>query len=72
MSLENFECVQLVGKPKAKSKVLTHSAFPANATGTVIDKKKTVCWLCAINVVYSGNTSNLTYHLWRVHLHHTA
>ena len=45
MSLENFEYAQLVGKPKAKSKVWLHFGFPADATGMVINKKKTICWL---------------------------
>ena len=67
MSLENFEYAQLVCKPKTKSKVWTHFAFPADATGMVIDKKKIVCRLCKVTIAYSGNTSNLTYHLRRVH-----
>ena len=63
MSLENSEYAQLVDKPKAKSKVRIHFGFPTDATGTVIDKK-TVCRLCKVNIVYLGNTSNLTYHFW--------
>ena len=33
--------------------------FPVDDTGTVADQKKTICWLCQVDVAYSGNTSNL-------------
>ena len=67
MSLENFEYVQLIGKPKAKCKVWTHFGFPTDATGMVIDKKKkNICWLLKVNVAYWGNTLDLAYHLWQV------
>ena len=65
----NLEYVQLVDIPRAKSKDWTHFGFAIDATGTVIDKKKTVCELCEVNIVYSSNTSNLTYmyHLQQLH-----
>ena len=62
-----FDYEQLVGKPNSKSKVWCHFGFPADATGTVIDEKKIVCKLCKAIIAYSGNTSNLTYHLQRAH-----
>ena len=61
------EYEQIVGKPNTKSKVWTHFGFPADASGTIVDKKKLVCRLCKAILAYSGNTSNLAYHLQRVH-----
>ena len=58
---------QLVAKPNAKSKVWKHFGFPAVASGSIIDKKKIACRLCKAVIPYSGNTSNLTYHLQREH-----
>ena len=71
MLLEKFEYAQLVCKHKAKSKAWTHFGFPADATGMVINKN-TICQLCKVNMTYSGNTSNLTYHLWQVHPRRTV
>ena len=64
MSVE-FE--QLVDKRKAKSDVWKHFGFPADAHGVIMDEKKIVCRLCKTVIAYSGNTSNLTYHLQRTH-----
>jgi hypothetical protein len=64
MSVE-FE--QLVDKRKAKSDVWKHFGFLANAHGVITDKKKIICWLCKVAIAYSGHTSNLTYHLQRIH-----
>ena len=72
MLLENLEYAQLVGKPKATGKVWTHFGLPIDATGTVIDKKRTIGRLCKVNIAYLGNTLNLTYHLRQVHPHHMA
>jgi len=63
----SIEYEQLISKPKAKSKVWRHFGFPAVADGTIIDKKKIACRLCRAIITYSGNTSNLTYHLQREH-----
>ena len=62
-----MEYAQLVGKSKAKSKVWTHFGFPADGNGTFINQKKVICRLCKSTVAYSGNTSNLSYHLQREH-----
>lgn len=53
--------------PKAKSKVWENFGFAADENGTVLDKKKVVCRLCRQSIGYSGNTTNLTYHIQRVH-----
>ena len=68
MPVENYECTQLVGEPKAKSMVWGRFGFPTDATGMVIDKKKTAGHIHVANIAYLGNTSNLTNHLWQVHL----
>ena len=65
----SIEHKQLISKPKAKSKVWRHFGFPAVANGTIIDKKIIACRLCRAIIAYSGNTSNLTYHLQREHPH---
>ena len=62
-----MEYAQLVGKSKVKSKVWTHFGFPADGNGTIINQKKVICRLCKSTVAYSGNTSNLSYHLQREH-----
>ena len=58
---------KLVSKPKSKSKVWKHFGFHANDRGEITDKKEVVCRLCRLPVPYSGNTTNLTYHLQRSH-----
>ena len=67
MSIES-EFDQIV-KPsfKTKSTIWKHFGFPADSTGTITDKKKTICRLCRAVVAYSGNTSNLSSHLQRCH-----
>ena len=67
MSIES-EFDQIV-KPsfKTKSTIWKHFGFPAGSTGTITDKKKTICRLCRAVVAYSGNTSNLSSHLQRFH-----
>ena len=67
MSVDCGDFEKLVAKPKCKSKVWKHFGFPADAHGEIMDKKKIVCRLCKATIAYSGNTSNLTYHLQRAH-----
>ncbi|XP_065891713.1 E3 SUMO-protein ligase ZBED1-like [Dysidea avara] len=40
----------------------------ADSDGMVVDKKKIACRLCRVIIAYSGNTSNMTYHLERLHI----
>uniref|UniRef100_A0A1X7T3T3 BED-type domain-containing protein n=1 Tax=Amphimedon queenslandica TaxID=400682 RepID=A0A1X7T3T3_AMPQE len=54
---------QLVPNPKAKTKVWENFGCAADENGTVLDKKKVVCRLCRRSIGYSGNTTNLTYHI---------
>ena len=62
MSVDGGEFEKLIAKPKCKSKVWKHFVFPANAHSEIMGKK-IVCQLCKAIIAYSGNTSNLTYHL---------
>ena len=59
---------RLVSKANAKSKLWTHFGFPADSDGTVIDPKKIICKLCKENIPYSGNTTNLGYHMQKCHI----
>ena len=54
-------------KNKTKRKVWEYFGFPADAIGAIIDNKKTVCKRCKVVIAYSGNTSNLMYHLQWMH-----
>ena len=67
VKIMSLEWNQLVPKQKYKSKVWKHFGFPADEKGQIIDSKNVVCKLCKFVVAYSGNTSNLTYHLQRSH-----
>ena len=58
---------QLVPKQNSKSKVWEHFGFPADASGKILDSRKIVCKICKDVIAYSGNTSNLTYHIQRSH-----
>ena len=63
MSVNGGEFEKLVAKLNCKGKVWKHFSFPADAHGEIMDKKKIICRLCKVIIRYSGNTSNLTYHL---------
>ena len=39
-----LEYVMLVDRPKAKSKVRKHFGFPADNIGTILNKKKIICF----------------------------
>ena len=59
----------LIVKPnfQTKSAIWKHFGFPADDKGRITDKKKTICRLCQAVVTYSGNTTNLKFHLQRCH-----
>ena len=59
----------LIVKPnfQTKSAIWKHFGFPADDKGRITDKKKTICRLCQAVVAYSGNTTNLKFHLQRCH-----
>ena len=67
MSVDGGEFEKLIAKPKCKNKVWKHFVFPANAHSEIMDKKKIICRLCKAIIAYSGNTSDLAYHLQRAH-----
>ena len=52
---------------KARSEIWTYFKFMADSDGVVVEKKKIACRLCRAIIAYSGNTSNMTYHLERFH-----
>lgn len=67
-----MEYCSVVERPKAKSKIWKYFGFPGDANGTITTSKKVVCKLCReqqrdITIPYSGNTSNLRYHVQREH-----
>ena len=61
------DSVNIVCHPKGKSKVWKHFGFVANEKGKIANDKKVICRLCEHQLAYSGNTSNLFYHLEKEH-----
>ncbi|XP_056414802.1 E3 SUMO-protein ligase ZBED1 [Hyla sarda] len=71
MEVKNNEVIQsdlkLVAHPRAKSKVWKYFGFDTNAEGCIMQWKKIYCRICMAQIAYSGNTSNLSYHLEKNH-----
>lgn len=59
--------LKLVAHPRAKSKVWKYFGFDSNAEGCILHWKKIYCRVCMAQIAYSGNTSNLSYHLEKNH-----
>ncbi|XP_030782089.1 zinc finger BED domain-containing protein 1 [Rhinopithecus roxellana] len=67
-SLESSQTdLKLVAHPRAKSKVWKYFGFDTNAEGCILQWKKIYCRICMAQIAYSGNTSNLSYHLEKNH-----
>uniref|UniRef100_A0A8C5LZC1 Polyprenol dehydrogenase n=1 Tax=Leptobrachium leishanense TaxID=445787 RepID=A0A8C5LZC1_9ANUR len=65
---ENLQAdLKLVAHPRAKSKVWKYFGFDTNAEGCILQWKKIYCRICMAQIAYSGNTSNLSYHLEKNH-----
>ncbi|XP_053313333.1 E3 SUMO-protein ligase ZBED1 [Spea bombifrons] len=60
--------LKLVAHPRAKSKVWKYFGFDTNAEGCILQWKKIYCRICMAQIAYSGNTSNLSYHLEKNHM----
>ncbi|XP_075710105.1 E3 SUMO-protein ligase ZBED1-like [Rhinoderma darwinii] len=71
MEVKSSEVVQselkLVAHPRAKSKVWKYFGFDTDAEGCIMTWKKIYCRICMAQITYSGNTSNLSYHLEKNH-----
>lgn len=59
--------LKLVAHPRAKSKVWKYFGFDTDAEGCILQWKKIYCRICVSQIAYSGNTSNLSYHLEKNH-----
>ncbi|XP_006902485.1 PREDICTED: zinc finger BED domain-containing protein 1 [Elephantulus edwardii] len=59
--------LKLVAHPRAKSRVWKYFGFDTNAEGCILQWKKIYCRICMAQIAYSGNTSNLSYHLEKNH-----
>lgn len=59
--------LKLVCHPRAKSKVWKYFGFDTDAEGCILQWKKIYCRVCHAQIAYSGNTSNLAYHLEKNH-----
>uniref|UniRef100_UPI00398E5619 E3 SUMO-protein ligase ZBED1-like n=1 Tax=Pristiophorus japonicus TaxID=55135 RepID=UPI00398E5619 len=59
--------LKLVCHPRAKSKVWKYFGFDTDAEGCIMQWKKIYCRICRAQIAYSGNTSNLAYHLEKNH-----
>ncbi|XP_034720742.1 zinc finger BED domain-containing protein 1-like [Etheostoma cragini] len=57
----------LVAHPRAKSKVWKYFGFDTDAYGCILHWKRIYCRVCMSQIAYSGNTSNLSYHLEKNH-----
>ncbi|KAM6892681.1 polyprenol dehydrogenase isoform 1-T1 [Lycodopsis pacificus] len=58
---------KLVSHPRAKSKVWKYFGFDTDANGFILHWKRIYCRVCMSQIAYSGNTSNLMYHLEKNH-----
>ena len=58
---------QLKPLSSSKSKVWKFFGFAVDESGEIADKTRVVCRLCERRVPYSGNTTNLFYHLQTNH-----
>uniref|UniRef100_A0AAQ4R083 BED-type domain-containing protein n=1 Tax=Gasterosteus aculeatus aculeatus TaxID=481459 RepID=A0AAQ4R083_GASAC len=58
---------KLVAHPRAKSKVWKYFGFDTDANGFILRWKRIYCRVCMSQIAYSGNTSNLSYHLEKNH-----
>lgn len=67
---ENFDADKeeehLYSHPAGKSKVWMHFGFRKNIDGNLA-KDKVVCRICRMSITYSGNTTNMSYHLGKNH-----
>ncbi|KAK7893065.1 hypothetical protein WMY93_022217 [Mugilogobius chulae] len=59
--------LNLVAHPRAKSKVWKYFGFDTDADGCILHWKRIYCRVCMTQIAYSGNTSNLAYHLEKNH-----
>lgn len=59
--------LNLVAHPRAKSKVWKYFGFDSDADGCILHWKRIYCRVCLSPIAYSGNTSNLSYHLEKNH-----
>ncbi|XP_026157797.1 zinc finger BED domain-containing protein 1-like [Mastacembelus armatus] len=59
--------LNLVAHPRAKSKVWKYFGFDTDADGCILHWKRIYCRVCMSQIAYSGNTSNLSYHLEKNH-----
>ncbi|KAM9821152.1 E3 SUMO-protein ligase ZBED1-like [Neosynchiropus ocellatus] len=59
--------LKLVAHPRAKSKVWKYFGFDTDADGCILHWKRIYCRVCMTQIAYSGNTSNLSYHLEKNH-----
>ncbi|XP_028323506.1 zinc finger BED domain-containing protein 1-like [Gouania willdenowi] len=59
--------LNLVAHPRAKSKVWKYFGFDTDADGCILHWKRIYCRVCMSQIAYSGNTSNLAYHLEKNH-----
>ena len=67
VSASASDSVNIVCHPKGKSEVWKHFGFVANEKGKIANDKKVICRLYEHQLAYSGNTSNLFYHLQKEH-----
>ena len=61
----------LLGHPRGKSKCWRFFRFRTDDDGKIIDKNQVLCWLCPASLSYSGNTTNIKYHIQKHHPEHS-
>ena len=67
---DSSEQQQLLTHPRAKSKCWRFFGFRTDDNGKIAEKKQLHCRLCSITLSYSGNTTNLAYHIQKHHPEH--
>ena len=50
-----------------KSKVWTDFGFRIDKKGEIVNKKEVICHVCKSDLLYSGSTTNMMYHIHRYH-----
>ena len=60
----------LLSHPRGKSKCWRFFGFRVDDDGKISDMKQVLCRLCSAGLSYSGNTTNMKYHIQKHHPEH--
>ena len=66
----NRQQQNLLSHPRGKSKSWRFFGFRVDDDGKITDMKQILCRLCSAGLSYSGNTTNMKYHIQKHHPEH--